>query len=339
MVSALKTWLPNLARPDGVERLPGGPLRLAQLDTVFDRARWHGVLPAALANIRQAAGRFALHRVVADCAAEEDLDGPVLAWKPHLVRQTGFTLLLRARLGEIAAVLNARGIPHVVLKGPEFADRLYANSALRLFTDLDLMVPLSAADDVAETLTSVGYALNEPHGRRYAVGYGEQTWCHPDRPVEKVEVHWNLVNSPTLRRGVSVRFENLQLDGPSLHGRPTASSLLLIAAVHGATSHAFNRLQLLCDLRQAALGVAGGLDEDWLTETAARTGAALSLAAGLDLCARVFGEPLCRPLLSRLGRIIGRRYARFLLSPAMVVDPPPLTKLRRQAFRQLLKRR
>lgn len=151
------------------------------------------------------------------------------------------------------------------------------------------------------------------------------------------------MNSPPLRRRISVAYDDLQVeDGPEVgrsEPRPSASSLLLIAAVHGAVGHRFDRLQILCDVCQCARRAAGALDEKWLADAAARTGSRRALQAALSLAGDAFGGPGCRELIERLGWGKPGGAWRCLLTPAVVLrSDRPLAKLRRQLFRELLKR-
>lgn len=315
--AVVRAWLVECARPEGVgTAAPAAPLRPDERDRVCELAGDHGVLPAVLSNLPTAPAA-----------------GP---WRERLVAQAGMSLAVRAVAGETVAALTVADVPHMVLKGPEFADRLYDRPELRSFTDLDLLVPPSDVPAAEAVLEGLGYACATHTGLKHAGGYGETCWTRPDRPGVTVELHWNVVNSPAVQRGVSVEFADLQ---KAETGRPSAASLLLIAAVHGATGHGFDRLQILCDVRQAVRGVAGAVDEDWLVDAARRTGGVLSLTVALDLCGRVFGEPVGESLARRLGRTLRTRLARVLLTRATALDVPLKPSLRRQAFRELLKRR
>jgi len=254
-----------------------------------------------------------------------------------LVAAAGFTVLLRLRLEPIAQRLRERGLAFAVLKGAEFADRLYPAPALRGFTDIDLIVPREALAAVGEALKSLGYEHCVPKGLNHAEPYGEELWLPPGAGKFGVEIHWNLVNVPSVQRGVSVQFEDLQRDAA---GRLSPASLLLIAAVHAAASHQFDRLGMLVDVRQAAIGAAGKLDEAYLAETAARTGSRLALVTALDLAHRLWGDAPCARQRSLFPPRPVDALARLLITPGLVVRPASrMGGLRRRWFRELLKRR
>jgi hypothetical protein len=336
-----EAWLLALADAEGVSHaLPGMPLSPEAWAYVLARAQYHGVLPAVLANLKGLMAQHGARRMAAP-APGKGFEQVLAEADERLIRQAAFSLLLRRQEAQIMRALATRALPVFVLKGPSFADRLYAEPGLRQFTDLDLLARRDAVADVEAGIGEFGYRQVPAPRTKYATGYGERTWCLPDEPGGSVEVHWNLVNSPPLRRRISVAYDDLQLeDGPEVGGsepRPSASSLLLIAAVHGAAGHRFDRLQILCDVCQCARRAAGALDEKWLADAAARTGSRRALQAALSLAGDALGEPRCRELLERLGWAGGAW--RCLLTPAVVLrSDRPLAKLRRQLFRELLKR-
>jgi hypothetical protein len=156
---------------------------------------------------------------------------------------------------------------------------------------------------------------------------------------------------------MSVRYDDLQLvddggsAGANVAGRPTTpadrmcrraspAALLLIAAVHGAASHWFDRLSLLWDICQAVRGAAGVIDEPWLAQAVGQTGCTRALAMALHLGAGIVGESACRGLRRRLRLAGPGAISRLLLSRRVVLGmPAPFGRARRLAFRQLLKTR
>ncbi len=309
-LSKLETELVRLSLP--VMDAEDVGLSASEVVTITELAARHSVLPIVVNRIGQ--------------------PGPDL-----LVSNAAFTMLLRLRLEEIARSFQKRGLPFVVLKGAEFADRLYPEPAMRGFTDIDLMVSRDVLPKIAEVLKSLGYEPYVPEGLNHSAPYGEEVWRSSGPVKFSVEIHWNLVNSPPVQRGVSVLFEDLQRD---TYGRLTDSAMLLIAAVHGAVSHQFDRLGLLLDVRQAAIAAAETADETYLIETAARTGARLSLVTALALAYRLWGDAECARFLKLFPRLMIDRVAQGLISPGLVLRPATrISDLRRRLFRELLKHR
>ena len=318
----LEPWLPALSDPAGPGEAPPRLPRDADWPLLFAEADRHGVLPA----------------VVRNCLCRADLargaEAALIEVQEPLIRRTAFALVLRGQLARIARRFAEGGVPFIVLKGPQFADRLYPDPALRPFTDLDLLLPKDALASARRCLQDIGYRACRDPGGKYPGRYGEESWRLPDQPGGTVELHWNMVNSPPLRRRLSVEYEDLApADGETV----TPSALLLMAVVHAAASNRFDRLHLLCDIVQAARDAAGPLDADWLRETAARTGSAFALATGLRLAGEAFREPRCAALAERLG--LRKRRGIALLTVRSVLRSGTVSgRLRRQFYRELLKR-
>jgi hypothetical protein len=325
--SLFHAWLLALSDPHGRRATPPQSLAADRWVALCEAADHHGVLPAVVANARHAV-----------TAMEEALAGA----KDRLVGRAGLSLMIRRQIREIAAEFKAAGVPVAVLKGADFADHLYPDPSLRPFTDLDLLVPEQAVAEAEKAISRLGYVPCEA-SMKYRSGYGERSWIRSDRHEGTVEIHWNLVNSPTIRRGVGVAWEDLAFAGGSEAddgiSRPTAPARLLIAAVHAAASHGFDRLGLLYDICLACRRCESEADVDWLSVTARRTGAGLSLAVSLALARRLFDEPACSRLQAAM-RLPRRGLWSVLLTPGVVLrGHSKIDSIQRQVFRELLKRR
>jgi len=336
-------WLLALADPEGPRGpLPGCRLSVPEVASLCLLANRHGVLPAVVCQIERLL-RDEPALLLADAKAVSEVSQTLGQVNKRLAQRTAMAMFLGAESQRLIGEFAAAGAEGIVLKGGDFAARLYAHPALRTFGDIDLLVRLRDAQVVAAAMARLGYVTRETR-LKYAGGYSERTWEHPEITGAMVEVHDNLVNSPTVRRGVSVQLEHLPLErGPDGRLRATPAGLLIIAAVHGATSHAFEKVQHLCDIAQVVRGRAGPVDERSLQECVGRTGAGLSLATALDLTARSLNEPACARLLERLGLRWPRRIVGLLMTPAVVVRSQGAHRRgvtwRRRMLRQMLKTR
>ncbi len=97
-----------------------------------------------------------------------------------------------------------------------------------------------------------------------------------------VEVHSNLVHGASLRRTMSLTYEDLREDAESPAG------LFCVAAVHGGGHH-FERLRQVVDILQAARALTKAEDERRLGVLLEKSGARLSAITGLRLAHRLFG--------------------------------------------------
>lgn len=345
--SQASSWLTFLADPAGPSSgpPPKRPLQAEQLTRLWQLAELHGVLPAVVANISAAAETYGFGRIIATSASAqspaEQLAAALAGPKEMLPPPAAMTLIVRRQATELAAAMAESSAPATILKGVDFADRLYPIPGFRRFGDVDILVPESALPKAERVLRDLGY-LPKPTAMKYEGGYGQQSFCRDGAMGGPVEVHWNLINSPSVRRGISVAFDDLELLPPPAGQAglpiPAPASVLLIAALHAAASHCFDRLQLLCDLCQAARGAAGEIDTDWLSAAARRTGSSLALSVALSVTGKILREPKCfeliraaklprgllwRPLLTR--GVVLRRHAR-------------IDSFRRSLFREMLKK-
>ncbi len=327
-------WLIILSCPEcSSTNFPLKKLTRYQLDELVESANWHGVLPSVIKNLNKFSEDFSAGRIV-DCREHSKVFSEIMCkMMSNFRKRAAIQMLLGFQARQIGEEFKKRKIPYMVIKGTQFAKRLYESDSLRLSSDVDILVPKKVLTDAADVMLSLGYEPEEPK-MKYSSDYGQAGWLRKNQPGGKVEVHWNVVNSPTIRQGVSVTYEQLQLNGS---GEASAASILLIASVHAATSHCFDRLGLLVDILQSVRGIAGEIDFDWLKDTVKRTGAVRSLSVSLSLVEKIFKEPLCGKLRKQMS-LPYMFLENMILSPAVVMrghsrfDSP-----RRNLFRELLK--
>jgi len=324
------------------DNLPRQKLQAAEVAPLCILAEMHGVLPATLERLDHLL-RHKPELLLSAPGSNLEILVTLRPMQKRLAERSAIALFLGAESRRIQLELRAAGVAAMLLKGVDFAGRLYSPPALRLYNDIDVLVRTSEWDGVAATLARLGYQPHET-AMKYAQGYSERTWQHPAMPGAMVEVHDDLVNSPTVRRGVSVRLEDVPAErAPDGLLRATPAGLLLIAAVHAAASHSFDKVQHLCDLAQIVRGRAGPVDEAALRACLEKTGAGFSVALALDLTARTFHERAAAELLARLKPRWPMPLARLLITPSLVAQSQGPDRRagswRRQTLRQLLKRR
>jgi hypothetical protein len=332
-------WLILLSDPEGLKlSAPPRPLTKAALDKLLDVAQSHGVLPATVSNLSAALAKGCADLVAV--GGKQDIES-ILASKKALLRAwTGLSLLLRQQGNNVMKALSARSIPAFILKGDHFACRLYNPPSLRPFTDVDIMVPCDAVADASTVLQGLGYRQTRGDLKYIPSGYGQQVWTPDGRPGGQIEIHWDLVNSPAVRKNVSCSFHDLQFENTTEDSQPvpSAASLLLIASIHAATSHSFDRLLLLYDIRQICLGKAAKLDTTYLSDAVGRNGWSTSVKVGLHLCGSVLKSEECLGLADRL-KLDMPVYLKALITPTMLQrEPNTIDTLRRKIFREVLKR-
>jgi hypothetical protein len=294
------------------------------------RACFHGVHHFLLANL-QTPGRTAGYPTTWVVASGELLTEVVR-------RDAARTLLLRTEGQRILRTLLSVGIEVLVLKGADFADHLYPLPGLRSSTDIDLMVRERDFGRAGDMLVSLGCRPVTEEGRKHAAPYGEETFIFEAAVVAvRVELHWNMVNSPSLRRAVTLAYDDLFMANGGLENE----GRLLIAAVHGGTGHQFDRLKFLVDLLQLFRRSGGKFDTTWLKERVRRTGTERVLSMACWLVQTMFGESSPQLLLAELALPSPSPLLRRLLSPGVLLatEPNRTDRLRKMIFRHSLKRR
>lgn len=346
-------WLLRLCDPEGCHAWPEQRLAAGQAVALLELAAWHGVTGAVLANLATlfAAGDRNAFSTTQSPAEEAAVDAAIDEARQNWFTFVAGSLALRQRASDVLAALEARSIPAVVIKGEDFADRLYSPSGLRPFRDIDLMLPREALADAAGVMAALGYREVVEQGRHVS-NYGEQAWDSGTGPEARVELHWNLINSPAQRRQSTLPYEALFPETVSATvsesvesdrrtmPRATPAAMLLIAAVHAVLGHRFDRLQHLCDIRQICRGAAGPVDIDWLREAAGRCRVTNSLTGALEVTSRLLTDFST----ADVARKLGMRWAtsvpwRLLIGDSTLLEPTkPLNKLRRTAVREWMKR-
>ncbi|MGC9453527.1 MAG: nucleotidyltransferase domain-containing protein [Phycisphaerae bacterium] len=300
---------------------PSAPLGRESLRKLLDLAHAHGLLPIVV-------DRLTDHTGAAVLADAERLLQQAIA---DMSVGAGRCMLLSAELERVLAALEAGGIRGVTLKGPDFAQRLYERPQLRPFRDIDVLVAPRDFRTGCEVLVSAGYRPVDSD-MKYSRGYGQ---CGFIGRAGSVELHWNVVNSPTLRKAVSVELDDLQLDDA---GRLTPAACLLSACVHAACGHQFDRLQGLCDIARLCAARAGVVDTEYLSDAISKTGAGVAVATALRLAGQMLGEPACEQMRRQLNLREPLR-ARALMRPTTVLRSTTRAgSLFRQLYRELLKR-
>jgi hypothetical protein len=320
-----RAWLVNLADPLGRAPRPETPLDNAARDDLLHAASVHGVLPVVARRLKSSPGTDggALPAFVAE----------------SLVAGTGTCLALNHFGGLAIAALDKAGVKATLIKGVVAAGRLYPDPSMRLFGDVDLLVPKAARVDSRRALAAAGFVAIDKQHRQAGADYHEDKWHPADRPDLLIEIQDDLVHAPSLNPPMSLGLDDLSAAGG---GDPSdATALLLLAAVHASVGHQFDRLQYLVDICQAARGAAGPVDPERLRAAARKTRTLLGVIVALDLAGRVFGEARCADLADRLAPRAGREAARHLLTPDVILSTQARNRAagswRRQLFRELLK--
>lgn len=212
----------------------------SQLDWhyVIESSHRHGVIPLVSQTLRH---QFA------EQVPDEISNYLEQQFKLNLMRN----LLLKSELLHILRRFNEQNIPIIALKGPIWADLLYANLALRVFADLDILVHEKDRTKSEELLFSLGF--ENPYDTIEKKRIEKESYhyrLHKESKNTIVELHWLLAerfwhawSEPRLF-WESVSYQSY---GNTHVLMPRPEDQILYACNHGFM-HLWERLGWLCDL-------------------------------------------------------------------------------------------
>jgi hypothetical protein len=317
---------------------PMSPASAAANYAALIKGAWaHNIIPAVARNLEQAIRREPQSVVSGDGEPANAIRARFLvdAKRVH-VELVGRNMFIAGAARQILDETGKTSLPAVLVKGPDFAEACYGSLALRAFSDIDLLVRPDAASDLQDILIRQGFVAIVPNTKRMDYSERRFTRLEPNIGTVLVEIHTDLAHAPKLQRHCSLTYDRY---AGSASGGVTMAARLILAGVHGATSHRFDRLQYVADVLAI---VRRGLNQVELGERVRETGSLLPVATALGLAARIFDCPACSELAASLPVTRNVRLARRLITPGIVLAAQgpgrSLNSWRRQLFRLLMTR-
>ena len=215
-------------------------------------------------------------------------------------------LSLTAELLRVISLLEANGVPAVAYKGPVLAAVAYGDTALRQFSDLDLLVGRQDLEKVRAILLSAGflpsYSFTKKQERAYLANTCELDFGLEDTRVY-LDVHWRFAArfmGPGPDAGVALAGRRRVAVGgmsvPSLGPEET----LLVLCLNGAF-HTWWKLSQICDVAEL---IEANESWDWpgLLERARARGMLRMLLLGVSLAAELLSAPVPPAVTSLAGQ-------------------------------------
>lgn len=334
MTKGLESWLARLSDPDGISEQPLPALAPDQIDPLIDLSIRHNVHLAVLRNLIDLTKTGTLQ-----FSASSQGDTAKPAARLQHMRDRRFAEVASNTVIANAArevMANMDGLPLALVKGLDFAENAYKGIDTRKFSDVDLLIDASCEAEVNARLTALGYVLFEPKGKKIEQSERQWTRRSANTGLSLVEIHTDLVHDPKLRRKMTLTYD---LYASPDKGGVSNAARLLVAAVHGAASHLFGRLQYVVDGMMIARA---GVNANELRARTEETGALLPLATMLRLAVEIYGCEASATVLAGLGKTPAARLDRLLISPSMVLAAKNRDRWRylpqRHLYRMLLTR-
>lgn len=294
------------------------PLNWAAL---LSLAEDHGTLALTAARL------FAHHESAIPVESLEQ----IRAWRRS---QALFTLNLTSEMFRLFSSFGTSHIEALVIKGPVLSQRCYADSGLRQYGDLDLIVRDRDIFRTTELMLALGYQGRIPLAAIQSQKIpGEYVFRH-SRSKLLVELHTEktfryhprpLPIEQLFRRQVPVAFAGNAVPALSLEDE------FVLISIHGA-KHFWERLIYIADI--AAFVAGQPLDWDRLFSAAKEVAAQRMLRAALGLAATLLDAPLPDKIAAKVRSdstvaLLAKQIARWL--PAAGTAPPGI--LERALFR------
>lgn len=203
-----------------------------------------------------------------------------------------------------AGAWQARGVPVVALKGVALAAGAYPDPGTRPMGDIDLLVPVERAREVAQELQAAGWRPQESYPAWDEVSLETQASFNWQRDTARLDLHWHVLHRCT-RAEITRRFweasRPLALPGGIVTRQLAPEDQLLHVCSHGVHYSPQAPFRWLADAAWI-LRRAGREEFDWarVLAMAELTGTALPLRHGLDYAAAELGVPVPAPVLAAL---------------------------------------
>ncbi|MBI3949944.1 MAG: nucleotidyltransferase family protein [Acidobacteria bacterium] len=297
-------------------------------DYIVKKALHHRIYPLLYNTLRQIDSKSVPTAVLSKLRSETYQN----AARNVLSRQELFRLLRRLQEDHITAA---------PFKGPLLAESVYDDLSLRVFCDLDILVPPDQVLKAKTTLVSMGYQpqfpLNPAEEKIYIRSNCEYNFLRPaeDGTVFQVEVHWNVIpplfrvplGSEFLWRGASemsvgdIRFYQLSLE-----------TQFLILCLH-AWKHFWSSLQWLCDLNEFLACYQDRLDWDLILAQTQSLRIESIVATSVSLIHNLFGRDIPGALRTHLrGQMSEQSLPQFVTQHTFPADEPLTSLLRKHRF-------
>lgn len=173
--------------------------------------------------------------------------------REHAMENALRNFALYRQLRHLLDRFQTHGVKVIVLKGAYLAQAVYRDAALRIMSDIDLLIHAEERGRVRDLLAELGY-----RPERIETGAPERLhhdlYMHPAQPVS-VEIHWALVSQDAPFQidmdGLWARAEPVRLAGTSTLALSPVD-LVLHLCIHMTFQHVCDHycLRSLCDIQQ-----------------------------------------------------------------------------------------
>lgn len=238
-----------------------------------------------------------LYRTLSRHGVQDDFSGRLKGTYRRIWCETQTRLDAAAR---VLTLLQAAGIPTVVLKGLALGVGWYGNPVLRPMGDLDVLVPHAQAAAAIAAVEAAGWRRTADSRDDDLVYHHAMEFHHPDGA--ELDLHWQPMTD-CRGAGASAWFAGhtlpLQVRGVATHGFD-ATAQLLHTVVHGLRWDVEPPIRWIADAAWLLRDPARPVDWEELLAFAYRRRLSHRLGLGLQVLATEYGLPVPAAVLARL---------------------------------------
>ncbi len=297
--------------------------------------------------VREAAERHEIEAPLHDRLARHGRDSPVPGDVRERLAEAYCLASIRSQLAarqlaEVAGALASAGTEAIVLKGMLLAHAVYDDPALRLMSDIDLLVRRPALDDARRVMLGLGYRplRDEPVEESCRLGHHLPSFVRDG--AFPVEIHWSPVRPTSVVRldleAMWARSRCIAIGGVMVRCLEPAD-LLLHLCLHAAHNHrwigrgqAELPLRAVVDIDRCLRRLDAELDWETLVRRANEAGAGRFAYCALEVARLLAGAPVPAPVTRLLThgaedeRLV-HTICRFLVERSELALPTALRRL------------
>jgi hypothetical protein len=234
-------------------------------------------------------------------------------------------------LGDLLTAMEQEGIRVIVLKGIYLAAKVYADIALRVMADIDILAKEEDLSKVENLLLGMGYgpAVRPAIKEQCRSHHHLITFTKPGSP--SIEVHWTLNR---ISSGFSVdisevwdRAKEVEISGCKALALST-EDLLLHLCLHFSYNHKLSILQIknLCDVSEVIGRFGNEIDWERFVSITNKSGAGRFVCCTLLLTQNILGTVIPPEALKKFGHDIKNdRMANTIMDFVLTDMPLPLS--------------
>ena len=207
-------------------------------------------------------------------------------------------------LGKILRTLKETGVEVIVLKGAFLAEAVYGDTALRLMTDLDLLVRHEDTARAGSVLLGLGFRADEEENVEHGERNAHHRYFLSDERVF-VEVHWSIDESPSPFNidieGLWARAQDAMIAGVQTKAL-CPEDLVLHLCLHASFRHLFgdNGVRSMCDIAETISHYDGCLAWDEVRRRSREWGTDTWLFLALYFAERIVGARVPQSILKQV---------------------------------------